>query len=235
MLNKIEIYLTDNLELNKNMDTILAGDFNFPPRIVDWVPSDEGLFADYVEGESDEKQGFQLLLNLANDHSLDQIVDKPTRESNILDLVFTDNPTIFQSCTITEIRPISDHNLIKFDLSKVSQNNSTTNAGPLPKGGISDCNLNRANKDTLRQALASTNWDTIIGNENNIENANNNFLNAVIRAAKAAGVPKHKTKAQEKNTQTTIGVLISEQNKICTKLESTHKLRGKDRDVKLNS
>ena len=202
VLNKIEIYLTDNLELNKNLDIILAGDFNFPRRIVDWVSSDEGLFADYVEGESDEKQGFKLLLDLANEHSLDQIVDKPTRESNILDLVFTDNPTIFQSCTITEIRPISDHNLIKFDLSKVSQNNCTTNAGPLPKGGISAYDLNRANKDTLRQALAYTNWDTIIGNENNIENTNNNFLNAVIRAAKAAGYqntkprPKRKTRRQ---------------------------------------
>ena len=85
VLNKIETYLTNNLELNKNLDTILAGDFNFPPRIVNWVSSDEGLFADYIEGESDEKHGFQLLLDLTNEYSLDEIVNKPTRESNILD------------------------------------------------------------------------------------------------------------------------------------------------------
>ena len=59
--------------------------------------------------------------------------------------------------------------------------------------------LKRVNKDTLRQALTSTDWDTIIGNENKIENANNNFLEAVIKAAKIVRVPKHKTKAQEKN------------------------------------
>ena len=93
--------------------------------------------------------------------------------------------------------------------------------------------LKRANKDTLRQALASTDWDTIIGNENKIENANNNFLEAVIKAAKIVGVPKHKTKAQEKNKETTIGVLLSERNKICTQLENTHNLRGKDRYLEL--
>ena len=51
--------------------------------------------------------------------------------------------------------------------------------------------------------------------------------------AKIVGVPKHKTKTQEKNKETTIGVLISERNKICTQLENTHNVRGKDRDVKL--
>ena len=121
------------------------------------------------------------------------------RESNILDLVLTSNPTIFQSCCITEIRPISDHNLIKFDFSKDSQNNCTLNAGPSPKGGISVYNLKRAIKDTLRHALSSSNWNTIIGNKNNIENSNQNFLSAVIKVAEAAGVPKHKTKAQNKN------------------------------------
>ena len=96
---------------------------NFPPRIVNWISSDEGLFADCVEVESNEKQGFQLLMDLTNEYSLDQIVDKPTREreSNILDLVFTGNPTIFQPWSITEIRPISEHNLIKFNFSKIHQ------------------------------------------------------------------------------------------------------------------
>ena len=137
---------------------ILAGDFNLPPRIVKWVYSDEGLFANYVEGESDEKQGFHLLMDLTNEYSLDQIVDKPTRENNILDLVFTDNPTIFQSCTVTGIRPISDHNPIKIDFSKVSLNNCTPNADPLSKGGISTYNLKRVNMDIFRQALASADW-----------------------------------------------------------------------------
>ena len=86
MLNKIEICLTENLELNKKLDIISAGDFNFPLRIVDWVSGDEGLFADYVEGASDEKQGFQLLMDITNEYSVDQIDEKPTTENNILNL-----------------------------------------------------------------------------------------------------------------------------------------------------
>ena len=101
------------------------------------------------------------------------------RETNVLDLVFTDNHTIFQSCNIIDITPISDYDIIKFRLSKASQNNCTPNAGPLPRGGINTYNLTRANKDTLRQASASTYWDMIIGNKNKIDNANN-ILNALI-------------------------------------------------------
>ena len=54
-----------------------------------------GVFGKYSEGENDEKQALQLLMELTNDYSLTQMVDKPTREKNIQDLVFTDNPSIF--------------------------------------------------------------------------------------------------------------------------------------------
>ena len=57
--------------------------------------------------------------------------------------------------------------------------------------------------------------------------------NAVIKAAEAARVPKHKTKAQDKNKETSTGVLISERNKIRSQLENTDNLRGKNREAKL--
>ena len=107
MLDKIKTYFTDNIELNKNLDMILAGHFKFPPRFLNWVFTIQCIFADYVEGESDEtEQSFQLLLHINSEFSLDEIVHKQTREINILDLVFTDNPTIFQSGNITDITPI---------------------------------------------------------------------------------------------------------------------------------
>ena len=40
-------------------------------------------------------------------------------------------------------------------------------------------------------------------------------------------------KWQQKNKKTTTGVLISEQNKICTQLENTHNLRGRDVNFEL--
>ena len=58
-------------------------------------------------------------------------------------------------------------------------------------------------------------------------------MNAVIKVAEVAGVPKHKTKDQDKNKETAIGVLISERNKICSQLENGENLRGKDREAKL--
>ena len=107
MLDKIKTYFTDNIELNKNLDMILAGHFKFPPRFLNWVFTIQCIFTDYVEGESDEtEQSFQLLLHINSEFSLDEIVHKQTREINILDLVFTDNSTIFQSGNITDVTPI---------------------------------------------------------------------------------------------------------------------------------
>ena len=47
------------------------------------------------------------MIDLANDHNLQQIVTDPTRQSNILDLFFTNNPTLVEKSTI--LPGISDH------------------------------------------------------------------------------------------------------------------------------
>ena len=46
-----------------------------------------------------------------SDNNLEQIVTEPTRENNILDLCFTNNPGLVQNL---EVEPgISDHNMVK--------------------------------------------------------------------------------------------------------------------------
>ena len=100
--------LTDSLEnlpanvKNKNM--VLGGDFNVPD--IEWdIPA--------VKKGAKNKTLQQELLNTTTQHSLVQIQDKPTRENSILDLYFTDNPSLIK---YSEVVPgISDHEMVVVD------------------------------------------------------------------------------------------------------------------------
>ena len=50
------------------------------------------------------------MINIAHDRNLHQVVSNPTREDNILDLFFTNVPTLVQNVNI--LPGISDHNIV---------------------------------------------------------------------------------------------------------------------------
>ena len=52
----------------------------------------------------------QTLINMANDTSLEQIVNFQTRGSNILDLLFMNRPSLVSRCEVSE--GVSDHEAI---------------------------------------------------------------------------------------------------------------------------
>ena len=56
----------------------------------------------------------QALLDLSIEHGLTQVHDQPTRDLNMLDLVFTNNPSTVK--TSTSIPGISDHAMIVTDI-----------------------------------------------------------------------------------------------------------------------
>ena len=85
---------------------ILAGDFNLPD--VDWESSSVKLFNTRVYGGSGDQCTF--LLNIATTHSLQQLVNFPTRQQNTLDLFFTTNPILVDN--VTAIPGISNHDSI---------------------------------------------------------------------------------------------------------------------------
>ena len=66
----------------------LGGDFN--ARFVDWTSLEVSPAA------GSERPQNQKLIDVALDHNLEQVVDKPTREDKILDLLFTSNKCSLQ-------------------------------------------------------------------------------------------------------------------------------------------
>ncbi|CAG2231240.1 unnamed protein product [Mytilus edulis] len=66
-----------------------------------------------IKTEAPDKEVQQARMNLSIEYGLVQIHDKPTREGNLLDLVFTNNPSLIKS---TGNAPgISDHDIVVTD------------------------------------------------------------------------------------------------------------------------
>ena len=82
---------------NRDRTVIIAGDFNCPD--IDW----ESLS---VQNTAQDKDVQQALIDLKIDFNLTQVHDQPTRENNLLDLVF--NSTI-------NAPGISDHDMVIVD------------------------------------------------------------------------------------------------------------------------
>ena len=80
----------------------VLGDFNF--KDIDWPDrlSKSGLTLSQSEG--------QILIDIMNDHGLEQMVHFPTREKNILDLILTTLPGQFQDVHSPD--KLSDHDIV---------------------------------------------------------------------------------------------------------------------------
>ena len=83
---------------------IQAWDFYCPD--IDWTNLS-------VNTDATDKKVQQRLIDTTSEHGLNQIHDNPTRDDNILDLVFTNNPFLIKSSR--NAPGISDHDIIITD------------------------------------------------------------------------------------------------------------------------
>jgi hypothetical protein len=77
----------DKLTNGKPRHVIIAGDFNCPD--IDWVNME-------IKTGASDREVQQALLDITSEYGLTQIHDKSTREGNMLDLVFTNNPSLIK-------------------------------------------------------------------------------------------------------------------------------------------
>ena len=91
-------------ESNKSKHILLAGDFNCPD--IDWNTLT-------VRPNAPDREIQKSLNELSIEHGLTQVHSQPTRQENVLDLVFTDNPTLIKNSQ--SIPGISDHAMVVTD------------------------------------------------------------------------------------------------------------------------
>ena len=100
-LTKLDQSLS-RITANKNI--LLAGDFNCPN--INWG-------AGAVNPSSPDYITQEKLLKLTQNHGLEQVHLSPTREDNLLDLVFTNNPSLTKASI--SVPGISDHDIVVTD------------------------------------------------------------------------------------------------------------------------
>ena len=121
VLTEIENCLS---KLSTPVPTVLMlGDLNLPSSVMSWIPI-EGQVVPHVLNHrvTEEVNGLQTrlqakkLCELCTNFQMTQLVDKPTHEKEILDLVFTSNPNTILNVDMDYFPVFSDHKVLSINL-----------------------------------------------------------------------------------------------------------------------
>ena len=98
-----QLFTLSGSTLNKNLPSAhVLGDFNF--KDIDWPDRLSKSVSTLSRSEG------QILIDIMNDHGLEQMVHFPTREKNTLDLILTTLPGQFQD--VHSLDKLSDHDIV---------------------------------------------------------------------------------------------------------------------------
>ena len=141
----------------KDRDILLAGDFNCPS--IDWNDCT-------VNSKADDAKVQHAILDITSESALTQIHHEPTRLMNILDLVFTSNPTLSKSSRT--VPGISDHDMVvsDFDVKPFETKESPRKSFKFSKANWDNINLdinklgNELENLYLTGSTTEVLWDT---------------------------------------------------------------------------
>ena len=152
-------------ESNKSKHILLAGDFNCPD--IDWNTLT-------VRPNAPDREIQKSLIELSIEHGLTQVHSQPTRQENVLDLVFTDNPSLIKNSQ--SIPGISDHAIVVTDSDvKPIYNKQKSRKVYL---------FSKANWEEIKKACVqlSDNIIIMVQNKENIEELWNTFKTGIQEA-----------------------------------------------------
>ena len=136
-------------------ELFVAGDFNLP--FIDW--RSRSPYPNSTK-TSDDRLSCTALLEFMSTNFLDQLVEEPTREKNILDLVLTNNPELIHSVAVQDTNK-SDHREIVCNLlhPQFLPNRPITDRPS--RAGLDDVNFNAADWAAINEELDSIDWTTV--------------------------------------------------------------------------
>ena len=152
LLNFLDNCITQHNAFEK-LNIYIFGDFNFPK--VCW---------NNLNDVSHKSKDLVNLFNFLDTHLLTQYITESTRNSNLLDLFFSNCPSFVNFSDIVDVS-YSDHRLIKIfnthfsPLSKVVTSKSQIEfSGP----DFSVLNLTKTNFELVNKELSDVNWDEVV-------------------------------------------------------------------------
>ena len=141
----------------KYYDINIMGDFNFP--YIEWVSHT------CIPSQGREQyESAEALLNFINHNMLTQVIDKPTRNGNILELFLTNNDRIIRNIDVQETK-LSDHDLGSVNLlHNCMTETSPTSLPTFEKDSFRSLNLYKTDfvKVNDHDILNDVNWDALV-------------------------------------------------------------------------
>ena len=139
---------------------MLNGDFNYPQ-----LKFRQGIVENVTTGGS----GSGILVNFVNKHHLIQLIDKPTRNNNILDLMFTNDDNLLTGFETHVTKEISDHLLITADTIICPKNQKRTEE-EIDPNSLRGLNFfsDKTEWEKINQELKDANYEEIY-NERDID------------------------------------------------------------------
>ena len=136
----------------------IAGDFNLP--FINWSTS---LIETGCNISLADRQAALALLNFAEESLLQQVILEPTRNNNILDLVFSNNSDSIHSIAVAKTE-LSDHDVVSCTLLHpefLLPSQTTERPVFSPSCPFADINFVSADWDAINTELHEVNWDAI--------------------------------------------------------------------------
>ena len=187
-----------NLEsYNQRANTYLVvGDYNFP------FLKDGKMSENKSSSASSEKKQANTLHNFANEFFLEQYITKPTRNKNILDLVFTNDHFLIHNYEIIVNSILSDHFTICVNLSlKTGQKNIQEKQKNHYLSSLAEYNMKDADDEDwyrLNLMLDCIDWDSIL-QELSTEESTMKFISILEEHVELIFKKKQQFQAEEEN------------------------------------
>ena len=149
-------------------DLIICGDFNFPHA--DWSDPDCRRTSEVI---GDDKIQLNKLLNLTDEYFLQQLITKPTRNQNTLDLMFTNITDSPFDCNISEYKTLSDHKVVELKLHHNDEQPTPEETEPnTARNGYKKYNFYKADYDAINCDLNTINWQEELSDKPVVEQIN---------------------------------------------------------------
>jgi len=186
---------------------ILSGDLNFP--FVKWkrLPDNSCSweYKTHTNATADEKQQFEKLLEVCNNHFMLQMIEEPTRKENTLDLMFTNEVSLVTMTEVTK-SSYSDHDMIEMSTNYSLTKKEKCNTEKSEDTGFRSLNFRAksVNWKNINERIEDIDWeqdfesrDAITGGKNCLEKLTNCAMeNAPRRNNQSNGskIPKERKK-----------------------------------------
>lgn len=150
LLDRLQIKIDGLSEGGTTPDLYIVGDFNYPEMYLD---------LGYSEHSSRPGQGNELQ-EFVDRNFLTQVVQKPTREGNTLDLVFTNVSRYVMEVEVSDTI-LSDHRLVEVRLGFNMVGNAIAKETSLDPYSFRAVDYHKANFEVMNLQLSEVNWEEL--------------------------------------------------------------------------